>query len=258
MATSYEVAHDDSMSVGRVFALAIATIRDNPVLTLVITLLFGTAPQLLLSYATSWLDAAESTSTSLAIVAGMLASVALGLAVQVMTQAILTRVTVAQSQGRKASFGESAAAALNIALPLFGLAIVAGFGVVLGLVFLIVPGVIAYVVWAVAAPALVEERQGIFAALRRSADLTDGSRWRVFGVSAVLAVTGILATGGVEALFSSSEGTDWITDPIYMLASGVATTLTGVLSGTVQAAMYVELRAVKDGPASSQLADVFA
>ena len=258
MATSFEATQGDSMSVARVFALAVATIRDNPVLTLGIALVFGALPQLLVNYASSRLQAAESANTSIAILVGMLGFLALGLALSMITQAILTRVTVSQSQGRKASFGESMTAAFNVALPLLGLATVAGLGVVLGFVFLIVPGVIAYVMWAVAAPALVEERQGVFAALGRSADLTDGSRWRVFGVSAVIFATSLLATGGVEAIFGPSDGTNGIADPVYLVLSGVATTLTGVLWGTVQAAMYVELRAVKDGPDSSRLEEVFS
>ena len=258
MATSYETAQHESISVARVFALAVATIRENPVLTLGITFLFGTLPQLLINYGEGWLREARSASTSLAILAGIFGFAALSIAVPVITQAILTRITISQSQGRKASLGESVAAAFNVALPLFGLAIVAGFGVMLGLVVLIVPGLILYVTWAVAAPALVEERQGVSAALSRSAELTDGSRWRVFGISAVLCVTGILATLGVETIFSSPEGTDWITDPVYILASGVATTLTSVLWGTVQTAMYVELRAAKDGPSSSRLEEVFS
>ena len=47
----------------------------------------------------------------------------------------------------------------TVIIPLIGLSILVAIGVVLGFVFLIVPGVILYLTWSVAAPALVEERR---------------------------------------------------------------------------------------------------
>lgn len=258
MATHFEFANDGSMAVGRVFALAVGTIRSNPVLTLIIALLFGTAPQMLLSYATAWFEANDSINTSSFFLAVMLASLVLGLAIQVITQAVLTRATVTQSQRRKASFGKSVSAVFNVALPLFCLAMIVGLATTVGSILLIVPGVLIYVIWAVAAPALVEERQGIFAALARSAELTAGSRWKVFGVSAVLIVAGGLPTMGLEAAFGAPKAIDSFASPIYMLTAGVATTLAGALSGTVQAAMYVDLSTLKHGPSTTRLAEVFA
>jgi hypothetical protein len=230
--------------------------RNNPRLTLGISLLLGTVPQMLVTYASTRFEAAQS--TSLAVGAVLLMSVVLGLAIQIIPQAILTRVTVAQSQDREPKFAECAAAALNVALPLIGLGFLIALATTVGFLLLIVPGILLYVIWSVAAPALVEERQGIFAALGRSSELTHGSRWKVFGVSMVLIASSILPSGAVEATFGSDDAAADYADPLYLGATIVTTTLSILFSATVQSAMYVVLRDLKDGPATSKLEEVFA
>lgn len=262
MATSAETASDSDVSIGRVFELAVATIRHNPIVTLLLAFLFGTIPGLLLAYASSQLEAAATgapfgTSFWLTI----LMSMVLGMVITALTQAVLTRAVVAQAEGRRADLGESITAGIAVLLPLIGLAILYSLGVALGLALLIVPGIMLMVAWIVAVPALIEERQGIFGAFQRSRDLTRGARWRIFGILLVLGAIYLLVTYAVEATAGVSQDSDPIAlfrNRTYLLAMTVTGTLINVFWGTVQASLYVELRDRKDGPAANRLAEIFA
>lgn len=65
---------------------------------------------------------------------------------------------------------------------LLAVSLLFGLGVGIGFLFLIVPGLILMVLWAVVAPVTLLERPGIFAAFRRSRELVRGNGWNVFGV----------------------------------------------------------------------------
>ena len=97
-------------------------------------------------------------------------------------------MVVTANEGRQATFGESLSTALRVFLPLIGLSILFGLGIMFGLILLIVPGIMLMVAWAVAVPALVVERCGVIDALRRSAELTKGSRWKIFGLFLIILV----------------------------------------------------------------------
>ena len=86
--------------------------------------------------------------------------------ISALVQGALTRATVSAIEGRRASFGESLGTGVRVILPLIGLSLLWAFGVGIGFIFLIVPGVILLLMWAVCIPALVIERQGVFARLR--------------------------------------------------------------------------------------------
>src|SRR5205085_6541713 len=89
--------------------------------------------------------------------------------------------------------------------------IVAGILIVIGFVFLVIPGVYLIVRWIFIPETVVLERKGAFAALSRSGELVRGSWWRVFGIGLVLfLLTAILqaALGGiVGSLLSLGSGT---------------------------------------------------
>jgi hypothetical protein len=65
---------------------------------------------------------------------------------------------------------------------LLAVSILAGIGVAIGFVLLIIPGLVLMVIWAVVAPVTVLERPGVFGAFGRSRELVRGNGWNVFGV----------------------------------------------------------------------------
>ncbi len=106
-----------------------------------------------------------------------------------------------------ASLGELFNSVTPVLFPLILLGIVAGIGIGIGFVLLIVPGLILITIWSVAAPALVLERTGVFESLGRSRALVRGNGWQVFGVIvAIFAITIVLAIiiGAIGAIGDSA------------------------------------------------------
>jgi hypothetical protein len=117
--------------------------------------------------------------------------------------------------------------------------IVAGLGVVIGFVLLIVPGLILITIWSVAAPVMVLERPGVFDALSRSRELVRGNGWQVFGVIFVLDVLVVILGAGIE-LGASSAGSG-----AGIVARVIVGVLAGPLSALAAAVLYFELRGAR-------------
>ncbi|QIG80659.1 hypothetical protein [Stakelama tenebrarum] len=273
MASNYDAR--SGIQVGRVLSQGFGVIVANPVTVLGIVLLFGAIPSTLIN----WFQQTEITanianSPTSEVMAGAYAIMFVGwlvaMVLQALVQGALVRVTIAHSEGEKASFGESVSDGLSVALPLIGLAILLAIGVGLGLVLFIIPGIILYVMWAVAAPALVAERTGVFGAFSRSAELTKGARWNVFGVFAILmiltwivsAAFGIAAgLSAASGAFSTVEGTDPFQSQLsfgWIVGTVVLSVVNQTIWCTVQTSLFVELRNWKDGPSEQALGDIFA
>lgn len=266
MATAAEAREDRSVSIGRVFGRAFGTIGSNPVATLGIAFLFGALPSVLIAYVMETFGAAAFASLGAVATIGIgLFSIFTAILLAMITQGALARATVAHSEGRRASLAESAMAGLRVALPLLGLAVLSALGIGLGLLLLVAPGAILYVMWSVAAPALVEERLGPVESLRRSSDLTRGARWNIFGLllvllvlywmfTALVMVLSVMSFGGIEA-FTTGTGS---TPVAYLVINAVGGTITSAVWGVILTSLYVELRDWKDGPRTAALADIFA
>ncbi|MEO7179121.1 MAG: hypothetical protein ABIW83_09770 [Allosphingosinicella sp.] len=266
MATIAPEASDRTVSIGRVFSRAFGTIGSNPLATLGIAFLFSALPSLLFAFAGQILRV-ESLSVlgALGVVAVGIFSAVVAITLAMVTQGALVRATVAFSEGRKASLGESASAGLKVALPLFLLGLGSALGIAVGFVLLIVPGVILYVMWSVAAPALVEEDLGPTDAFGRSNYLTNGARWKIFALtliglvlywmfSGLVAMLSIAWYGGVDG-FAQSLGAGL---PMgYLAVNAIAGTITSAVWGVIQTSLYVELRNWKDGPRTDSLANIF-
>jgi hypothetical protein len=125
-----------------------------------------------------------------------------------------------------------------IVLPLIGLSILLGIGVGIGLVLVIVPGLFLMTIWAVAAPALVIERRGVFASFGRSRELVRDHGWQVFGV--ILVVFGLaLLVGIIVALVASGFGVVGVA-----LVQWVVDVLVAPFSALISAVLYFSLRRV--------------
>ena len=120
--------------------------------------------------------------------------------------------------------------------PLLAVAILAGLGIALGFVLLIVPGLILITIWAVVVPVCVLERPGVLASFGRSRELVRGQGWSVFGT---LVVTWLIAVGLaiVGALIAAPLG-----DAAEAVVNWVVSALTLPLSGLVMSVLYFRLR----------------
>jgi hypothetical protein len=254
------------VSIERIFGRAFGTIRANPLATLGIAFLFSAVPTVALNIL------ARGVQPELlgrvggwGIVAFGLAMAVIAIVISAITQGALVRATVAHSGGRESSFAESVAAGLAVIIPLFLTSIVFAVGVGLAMILLIVPGVMLYCAWAVATPAVVEERLWPLAALERSRELTSGARWKVFALllilmvgywilSAVVAAVSMQFMGGLQG-FQAMGARGFSTG--YLLVTGLVQTIVACIWGVSISALYVELRDWKDGPPAAALAEVF-
>jgi hypothetical protein len=170
-------------------------------------------------------------------------------------QAVIVRSSILQLGGSDPDIAGSLAAALRLLLPMIGLAICSGFLIVIGFVLLIVPGVIVYIALIVSVPVLVEEG-GVFHSMRRSRELTKGSRGRIFLLLLLLVVAYLIAWGVTAAIGAAfGVGDSALVQSTLQAAS---TSVTTVLGSAVSAALYFELRAIKEGATFQGLAEVFA
>jgi len=105
--------------------------------------------------------------------------------------------------------GHSVAALLRsvepVLLALLGVSVLFAFGVAIGFVLFIIPGLILLVMWCVVAPVTVLERPGVFAAFGRSRELVRGNGWAVFGVIVLVGLT-VLVVSVAVGLASSALG----------------------------------------------------
>jgi len=255
---------ESKFSIGSVLGDTFGTIGSNPLATLGVAFLIGVLPVEILSYlllGTTVVNRTQIFTTPNGIWL-YFAFILVSIFCSVLVQATLVRVTVAHAREERVSIGASLAAALPKVLPLLGLTIIMAIGIGFGMLLLIVPGVILYLIWSVASPALVAEDIGVFEAFGRSSELTKGNRVKIFGmffllgalligVSMVLGFF-LVATGTLQGLVTGSI-------PIaYTLINAIVSTLTTAISGALVATLYVQLRVAKEGPAVDALADVFA
>jgi len=136
------------------------------------------------------------------------------------------------------------------------------FGVI-GWVFLamtalfIVFAILGVRLW-VTVPAIAVERPGVFAALRRSWNLTQGHAWRVFGVILVMwaGTAGVSMVAGIVVLlfvgFGGVTGL-FVGQAVNIFLSLIANALFAIAA----AVAYVELRRTKEGFGIEDIAAVF-
>jgi len=234
-------------------------ITSNPVVMLGVAFIFGTLPNLIFEWTTNRFGTSALSApvgmpfTTAAVAAGVI--VAFG---ALISQAALMRATADHRSGRAIGFGEAIGGALRVAGPLLLLMIVMTAGLIIGFMLLVVPGIILSIMWAVAMPALVIERDGVIRALGRSRRLTEGARWKIFGCAVLLTVVlGLLA--GITAIIGAILG-GVANSPILLgkLPSAILQTLTTAYASTVIASLFLELRDWKDGPETASLSEIFA
>jgi hypothetical protein len=180
---------------GRVIGEAFDTYRSNAgAVLLVAVAIFGGA-----ALANGLLRATGN--VVLAVVAGIITLIA-----HVLYTGYVVKLVQDVRDGRR---DETPGELLSAAAPYIGTLILNGilFGiaVAVGLFLLIIPGLILITIWAVVAPAIVVEHQGVIEAFGRSRELVRGNGWNVFGVI-VLAFLILIAVYIVASLIGAAIG----------------------------------------------------
>lgn len=262
------------LSIGRVFERAFAAVRDNAALMIGIALVVGAVPYALKRYVlTQFLPNATDPRYFLNPKGWALLGAAflVELLVSAIVHGAIIHVTLAHSEGRRASLAESLTVSGTVFPPLAALSLLYWLGLAVAFVLLIVPGLALWCTWFVAKPALVAERAGIARAFGRSRELTAFEGWKLFGILAVLLATGFVASQLAQLILRSIERPNPVVTlgnsgsvsftPVpltYLLLMIPVSTLAFVLWPTIEAAAYIELRNAKHGPEKNRLEEVFA
>ena len=101
---------------------------------------------------------------------------------------VVELVSDVQDGQRDASAGQLLRAVTPVLGKLILVGIVAGIGIAIGFVLIVVPGLILATLWSVAAPVVVLERPAGLRALGRSRELVRGNGWNVFAVILLLVI----------------------------------------------------------------------
>lgn len=111
---------------------------------------------------------------------------------------VVELVADVRADGRRDMTAGQLFSAAQHAIPtLIGAGILAGIGITIGFVLLIIPGLYLLTIWAVISPAIVVERRGVIESFGRSHELVRGQGWAVFG--AILVAFLITAVAGAIA-----------------------------------------------------------
>jgi hypothetical protein len=256
-----------SVSIGRVLSRTFGAIKGNPGVMLGIAFVFGALPQTAFGYFQQILvrtDRVVPVGMGTAIAIAVFAAFA-GIVLAMIVQGGLVRATMTEMEGGHASFGQCVASGFSRILPMLGIGILVGLGFGIGLLLLIVPGVIFYLMWTVAVPVTVIERRGVVDSMSRSGDLTSGARGIIFALMPIVWAVTIGAgfiSGAVTTTITGMGGSTPVMREGLPFAAfavdAVVTTLVTLFASAIPTALYVELREWKEGPIGETLSDIFA
>jgi hypothetical protein len=137
-------------------------------------------------------------------VLAVLASIVNLIANALYTGFVVNVVADVRADGRRdLTTGELFSSARPAIWRLIAAAIIAGIGIAIGFVLLIVPGLFLLTIWAVFAPAIVVEGRGVFESLGRSHELVRGDGWTVFGAIVVAYLIVFVVAAIVTAIGAS-------------------------------------------------------
>jgi hypothetical protein len=156
-------------------------------------------------------------------------------------------------RGRPASLGQCLKKGLPLIIPAIVVTILWALATFAGFLLLIIPGIILGTIWYVIIPVTVVERPGIFAAFGRSAELTRGNRWRVFGISLVVGVIVwvINMLAGLTSLVTAGNAS------AVLLVGWIVAAVNLVIGSVVVAVVYYYLRIAREGGSIEDIAAVF-
>jgi len=159
---------------------------------------------------------------------------------------VVSLVRDVQDGRRDSSVGELVDQTWPVVLPLIGAGILAGIGIAIGFLLIIVPGLILLTIWSVIAPVIVVERSGAIDAFGRSRALVKGNGWPVFGVIVVVYLITTIV-GIVLGLIGAGISDTFLMRAIFSL---IASTLTAPIAALAASTIYFSLKALQGDPAT--------
>ncbi len=179
--------------------------------------------------------------------------VALNLTVGALLSAALTWGVLEDLRDRRASFADCLANGFSRMGPVLVVTLVATLATMVATMALVIPGIVVAMMLYIAVPAVVMEEVPAMEALRRSAQLTEGSKWSLLAVAfGLLIVTVTLAWGGGYVI-----GTVVKEPTTAALLGEVLAALFAPLQAAAAAVAYFLLRQEREGVHLDELASIF-
>jgi hypothetical protein len=239
---------EGNFRVGRVLSHTM-TVLSHRFLTFFIVSFVAFVPIIVLQKATA--SAERDPAQALTMVGVSLAMLVLMLVLNMLSSAVILHGAFQDMRNRPVSLAESLKVGLRRFLPLMGLAFLVALLMVIGLIFLIIPGLFLYTIWFVSVAACVVERTGAWASMRRSRELTKGHRWKVFGIVLLLILLSLL-NPLLQLVLTAAGG-----ETLATIGTAIWTAIGASFSSVIIAVTYYELRAAKEGIDIEQIAAVF-
>ena len=154
-----------------------------------------------------------------------------------------------EMRAQRADLGDCLRRAGALVFVVTVVAIVSVVAKILATILLIVPGLIVAAMLWVAVPVAVVERPGVIGSLARSAVLTKGNRWAVFGIMLLIGIGNMVASYLVDRIAG-------VAAPGAFVSWIVAAAITAY-AASVTAVGYCSLRFAKEGVGIDEIARVF-
>jgi hypothetical protein len=240
---------ESDFRVGRVLGRTATIYSRNFVIFFLIALVASTPGVLLIQRNVDTIAGGNPPAGTLIMLGiGVVLSMVLGM----ISQAVMVHAAFQAMRLRPVSLGESLKVGLARVISVILLAILMGLLMGLGFVLLLVPGLILMTMWFVGVPPCVVERTGPWTSLKRSAALTKGHRWKIFGIILLLGIISIAVSQLIELAFSVLGN-----DILLTLGRLFWGALYGAYSAIVVVVTYHDLRVAKEGVDIEQIAAVF-
>lgn len=140
-------------------------------------------------------------------------------------------------------------------LAFFGLSVLTSILIVLGLLLFIVPGVYIALALSVVLFPMIFEDAGVSDSMKRSVDLTRGNLLRILGVYLIVLLGYLVYAVVFSALGGGAEVEGAISPLLFALiaVNAVVSLCLTTFSTMLQVVIYRRLRAIKDGPAQTDV-----
>jgi hypothetical protein len=227
----------ERLQISKVIELTLAAIRSNISTLAPVALLFVALPEAL-----SGLVVQSDTNAVFSIT----------LLTQCVLQAAAAFVVAGEMNGQRLGFSQALNKTGSVFLPILGISILATLGVIAGTLLLVIPGVILACMWAVAVPVRALEEPGVRRAFGRSRALTKDYRGHILLMVLILLIPLIVLglLGGLVTLGNEAA--------LNIVVMPLITAAVSLLTSVGAAALYVELRRIKEGGGATSVAEVFA
>lgn len=176
----------------------------------------------------------------------------LWMALNVLGQAVVLYGSVQKMRGQSFAIGDSLRHGLARFFPILGMFVCLGIGLMFGLMLLIIPAFILYLMWFVALPVCVVERLGPIQSLKRSAYLTKSNRLPILGLSFLIGLV-----NGIVRLVLQFVLPLIIGQTVSILAAFLWVVLAQTFTSIAIAVVYHDLRVGREGIDIDRIAAVF-